>query len=156
MVLPINPRELRSSMSRHTVSALENPFRVRILFSLLWKTVDHRIRSQSTCALLGDASKPEVGNGKTLFPSVLSSRSFHKSQLASARRKACERENSLNLCENTIGKFGWLFTRKSFESIIKIKGNARERFSLMRKTFFFIEFSLAARQPDTIAEMYTP
>lgn len=72
MVLPINPRELGSSMSRQIVSALENPFRVRILFSLLWKTVDLPIRSQSTCALLVDASKPEVGNGSASLGFVVS------------------------------------------------------------------------------------
>lgn len=65
-------------------------------------------------------------------------------------KTAVRQRNSLNLCENTIGRFGWLFHTVSR---LDYKYKERERFLLKKK--FFIEFSLAQRQVDTIAEMYT-
>lgn len=48
-------------------------------------------------------------------------------------KRARDRPNSLNLCENTIGKFGMAFRAEPAESIIKIKENRTEK----RERFFF-------------------
>lgn len=54
-------------------------------------------------------------------------------------KRARDRPNSLNLCENTIGKFGMAFRAEPAESIIKIKENRtekRERFFPLAKEIF--------------------
>lgn len=48
-------------------------------------------------------------------------------------KRARDRPNGLNLCENTIGKFGMAFRAEPAESIIKIKENRTEK----RERFFF-------------------